>query len=114
MSDQTYNGWTNYETWVIKLWLDNEEGTYQLQREWVQEAREEAGARNLTATLADRIKDWVEENNPITDASMYSDLLSAAISEAGFYEMAEALEAEYPPEDEDEEDEDEDEEEEEE
>ena len=24
MSDKTYNGWTNYETWLVKLWMDME------------------------------------------------------------------------------------------
>ena len=23
-----YNGWANYETWIVKLWLDNEETSY--------------------------------------------------------------------------------------
>lgn len=23
-----YNGWTNYETWNMALWVDNEEGIY--------------------------------------------------------------------------------------
>ena len=22
--DRTYNGWSNYETWNFKLWLDND------------------------------------------------------------------------------------------
>ena len=30
MSDRKYNGWTNYETWVTKLWMDNDEGS----QEW--------------------------------------------------------------------------------
>ena len=25
----TYNGWTNYETWNVALWIDNERGTYE-------------------------------------------------------------------------------------
>ena len=28
MTDSTYNGWTNYETWNVKLWIDNEQSTY--------------------------------------------------------------------------------------
>lgn len=23
-----YNGWTNWETWNVALWIDNEEGSY--------------------------------------------------------------------------------------
>ena len=30
MSDNTYNGWTNYETWQAALWLD-QYGFYSLQ-----------------------------------------------------------------------------------
>ena len=25
-----YNGWTNYETWNVALWLENDEGLYNL------------------------------------------------------------------------------------
>jgi len=28
-----YNGYTNYETWAVKLWMDNEEPTYDYWRE---------------------------------------------------------------------------------
>ena len=30
MTDTTYNGWTNYETWNVALWLGNDEGLYNL------------------------------------------------------------------------------------
>jgi hypothetical protein len=33
--DTTYNGWPNYETWLVGLWLDNDEHTY---RHWRAEA----------------------------------------------------------------------------
>ena len=27
-NEKTYNGWTNYETWAVGLWIDNEQGSY--------------------------------------------------------------------------------------
>ena len=33
IADQTYNGWTNYETWNVALWIGNDEGLYNIARE---------------------------------------------------------------------------------
>jgi hypothetical protein len=32
MTAETYNGWANYETWNVALWLGNDEGMYNLAR----------------------------------------------------------------------------------
>ena len=37
------------------------------------------------------MSDWVEENNPVTDATVYADLMNAAISEVDFVEIAESF-----------------------
>ena len=87
-----YNGWTNYETWNVALWMDNDQGLYSMRCEWAQSAYDD-NKDDLDAAkrqLADTIKDFMEENNPLSsDASCYSDLLSAALSEVDWYEIAE-------------------------
>ena len=93
----TYNGWTNYETWNIALWLGNEEPSYRYWRSVTQECWEEAEAdavftqqENARIALADRLRDEITEANPLAgEAAMWSDLLAAALSEVNWYEIAE-------------------------
>ncbi|KKK90141.1 hypothetical protein LCGC14_2726060 [marine sediment metagenome] len=96
--DRTCNGWTNYETWVTALWMDNEEYTQEIQQAWKRQAiatpKNEVWTKEETErfTLADIIKDYVEENNPLaSDASMYSDLMRAAIQEVNWQEIADSI-----------------------
>jgi len=111
-----YNGWKNYETWNVALWIGNEQGSERESRQMAQDAWDNAGAdRTFTRKeravldLADSLKTWIEEQNPLaSDASVWSDLLSAALSEVDWQEWAENLleDADTDDEDEDEEAED--------
>lgn len=94
MENKTHNGWTNYETWAVALWLDNQESSYRYWRAVAQETiqltklleerREEAGT-----TLADRIKDEILDGIPTAITGFYADLLQAALEEVNWLEIAE-------------------------
>ncbi len=98
-SDSSYNGWSNYETWVVNLWLGNDEGSYNTCRTFAQRCFEEAVADEVfnrkeraCYQLANELKEMVEENNPLaSEASVYTDLLNASLSEVNWKEIAKGL-----------------------
>lgn len=94
MNENTYNGWTNYETWNVALWLDNEQGSQEDMIDLAREYRHEEPYE-----LGKAIKDYVEEQNPLaSDASMWSDLLNAALSEVDWTDIAEHYLSDLEPE----------------
>lgn len=95
-TDKTYNGWTNYETWVTALWLDNDFDLYtelnikakELYAEATKEYNIEDSIKEATYKLSLEIKSLIEDNTPTTEG-VYADLLNASISEINWYEIAE-------------------------
>jgi hypothetical protein len=88
------NGWTNYETWNLALWIGNERGSYEYWRERTAESYRNAvaskpftKAERAKLDLADALKDETEENIPELQG-FYADVLRAAVSEVNWYEIA--------------------------
>jgi len=108
MADKKYNGWTNYETWLVKAYIDNDEGT---QRYWLDVARDcwrrsepepyFTRKENAAFELRDHLKSTAyNAASDLADAArayagsmhqMLGDLLRAAISEVNFQEIASHL-----------------------
>jgi len=92
MNTKEYNGWTNYETWLINLYFGDD-------TDWIHARVNDA---HSVYDLAKMIEDWVkdEEVMPQLDG-VYSDLLDGALSEVNWYELAKAWWEDYKKEDED-------------
>lgn len=103
-----YNGWTNYETWCVKLWMDNDEYTY---NDWNDRAREAWDAADhdhdeARTRLADMLRDYWDRESDERLAelggqvpnSCYADLLNAALSEVDWHEIADSLLEDNQPE----------------
>jgi hypothetical protein len=105
-TSKTYNGWTNYETWAVKLWMDNNEGSYRNGCEQAQQAWEDAeddGDNDFTREeravylLEDRLKEEYEQAKDAIletakmSASVWADMLGAALSEVNWREIAENM-----------------------
>jgi hypothetical protein len=82
---KTYNGWSNYETWLVDLWLDNEQSTYNDIRNLVEENKAEE-----PYIVGDLIKEYVNDmlDSQLEGSGLAVDLLNSALSEVDFREIA--------------------------
>jgi hypothetical protein len=94
MADTTYNGWTNYETWLVNLWMDNEPGSQEFFRETAREYLSTATADDVWSKseharfhFADWLKDYHEDNRPELPG-VYGDLLGGALGSVNWSEIA--------------------------
>lgn len=79
----TYQGYTNYPTWVVELWLDNDQSSY---NEIMQMAR----CTDSAYELASELKDMHEDANPLDIAcGAYSDLMGWVLGQVNWLEIAE-------------------------
>jgi len=103
----TYNGWTNYETWAVKLWIDNEQSSQEYWTERTIAAWQESDDRqpnqfmnrseNARTLLAEWLKDEFEDaecnllETADASSSVFADLLGAALGRVDWREIADAM-----------------------
>ena len=85
MSDQTYNGWTNWETWNFNLWIHNSERLYNI-------VKAAATTFDLRSTLIGYLRSTANE---IVGTELCLDLKKEDIEKINFHEIAETLKEEF-------------------
>ncbi len=85
MSNQEYNGWTNWETWNVALWIDNEEFTYK-------ESRKLTRKRSHDRYFASSVECFCNETYPNGTPDMKGE---SEMDNVNYQEIADAWREEY-------------------
>ena len=75
MKDSTYNGWRNYETWNVALWIQNEEALYALARLTNNYEEFIATGRTSFVSLEAKTPDGVKWNDPKVDVEELNEMI---------------------------------------
>ena len=101
-----YNGWTNYETWNFKLWLDNDEDLHNYIIGEIKKIKS-IGTSHIheVSEVSNFLRSYIEDNVPNLNVStrsqsvhglmsdkngFYDDILNAALRDINTYEIAES------------------------
>ena len=100
-----YNGWTNYETWNFKLWLDNDEDLHNYIIGEIKKIKAFPNKDNKAYEVSNFLRSYIEDNVPNLNVStrsqsvhgsmsdkngFYQDILNAGLREINTYEIAES------------------------
>jgi hypothetical protein len=85
--DDTYNGWTNKETWLVNVWLNND---YDLYKYYLGRLNDSYGGfiSDIIHELQEIVYDIVREDRPETNGLAY-DLLQSSLNVINYKELAE-------------------------
>tara|TARA_R110002096_G_C14024282_1_gene670406 strand:- start:44 stop:466 length:423 start_codon:yes stop_codon:yes gene_type:complete len=99
------NGWTNYETWNFKLWLDNDQDLHNYIIGEIKKIKAFPSQDNKAYEVSNFLRSYIKDNVPNLNVStrsqsvhglmsdkngFYSDILNAALRDINTYEIAES------------------------
>jgi len=90
-----YNGWSNYETWNFKLWLDNDQDLHNYIISEIKKIKE-IGTSHIheVSEVSNFLRSYIEDNVPNLNVSdkngFYQDILNGGLREINTYEVAES------------------------
>lgn len=101
---QTYNGYANYETWLVAVWIDNDQGNID---HWIDVAKHHYNIsedrkyftkkEEAIISFSEDMKEWYGDLVPDSDeigglwsgiCGLWSDMLHAALGSVDWHELA--------------------------
>lgn len=83
--DGTYQGWTNYETWCVSLWLNNEYPCYTALNN-IAAADEE----DSPSFAEKELQQFVEQQYDMPETGLFADLLTTALARVNWRQIIDA------------------------
>ena len=83
-----YNGWTNRETWLVMLWIDNSDRDYfdDMARNVLDDTERDSANYPLSRMLEEHFEN--EAADMLPSAGLFSDMLNASLSSVNWAEIA--------------------------
>jgi hypothetical protein len=100
MERKEYSGWTNWETWNCKLWIDSDEGSQGYWRETaVQTLRRNTDGADVgidqavheLAEILEASMDEQAESMLASQSGFIADLVNVGLQEVNYHEIARSL-----------------------
>ena len=100
-----YNGWSNYETWNFKLWLDNDQDVHNYIIDEIKKIKAMTNGHDESLEVANFLRSYIDDNMPNLNVStrsqsvhgsmsdkngFYQDILNTALKDINTYEIAES------------------------
>lgn len=100
MQQDTYNGWSNHSTWLVKLWIDNDAMMQEYMTELAQcyygsslptphQTRFDVATRELESVIEEIHQQAADELLP--ESGVMRDLMNSALDEVNWREIADSF-----------------------
>ena len=89
--DDTYNGWTNKETWLVNVWLNNDYDLYKHYISTLTEIVEEQSVDTTHNRVVDELKEivWEIYREEHREFGLINDLIETSLNNVDWSRLAE-------------------------
>ena len=85
--DNKYNGWSNYETWNFKLWLDNDQDVHNYIIDEIKKIKSLPNDGRITFEVSNFLRSYIDNNMPNLNVSTRGQCMYGSICDKnGFYQ----------------------------